>query len=51
MDKMGGGISIFSVENFLSYSAENFGTLPKSLVREPFCGVFQKISGSEKVYG
>ena len=29
---------------FLSHSAENF-------VEEPFCAVFQKTSGSEKVYG
>ena len=26
-------------------------TVPKNLVGEPFCAVFQKISGSEKVYG
>ena len=26
-------------------------TVPKNFVEEPFCGVFQKISGSEKVYG
>ena len=26
-------------------------TVPKNLVAEPFCAVFQKISGSEKVYG
>ena len=26
-------------------------TVPKKLVGEPFCAVFQKISGSEKVYG
>ena len=25
-------------------------TVPKSFVGEPFCAVFQKISGSEKVY-
>ena len=30
--------------NFLSHSAEKF-------VDEPFCAVFQKISGSQKVYG
>ena len=39
VDKRGGGVSRFSVENFLSRSAENFrpGTL-----------VFQKISVIEK---
>ena len=26
-------------------------TVPKNLVGEPFCALFQKISGSEKVYG
>ena len=26
-------------------------TVPKNLVGEPFCAVFQKTSGSEKVYG
>ena len=26
-------------------------TVPKKSVGEPFCAVFQKISGSEKVYG
>ena len=26
-------------------------TVPKNFVEEPFCAVFQKISGSEKVYG
>ena len=34
----------FSVEVFLSHRAENS-------VGEPFCAVFQKISGSETVYG
>ena len=76
-----GGVSRFSVENFLSHSDEkfrrailhccnNFGyrksldkkgggikifrrkffclTVPKNFVGEPFCAVFQKISGSEK---
>ena len=37
-------MSRFSVKNFLSHSAEN-------CVEDPFCAVFQKISGSEKVYG
>ena len=26
-------------------------TVPKNLVGEPFCAVFQKNSGSEEVYG
>ena len=26
-------------------------TMPKTFVGEPFCAVFQKYSGSEKVYG
>ena len=26
-------------------------TVPKHFVEEPFCAVFQKASGSEKVYG
>ena len=26
-------------------------TVPKNFVEEPFCAVFQKTSGSEKVYG
>ena len=26
-------------------------TVPKNLAAEPFCPVFQKFSGSEKVYG
>ena len=38
------GVSRLSVKNFLSHSAENF-------VGEPFCAVFQKKSGSEKVNG
>ena len=40
----GGGASRFSAENFLSHSAEYF-------VGQPFCAVFQKFSGSEKVFG
>ena len=78
----GEGVSRFSVEMFLSHSAENLSrgesfsvslisgiekfyasegyvmifcrffclTVPKNLVGEPFCAVFQKISGSEKVW-
>ena len=26
-------------------------TVPKDFVEEPFCVVFQKLSGSQKVYG
>ncbi len=43
-DKRNGEASRFSVENFLSHSAEYF-------VGQPFCAVFQKYSGSEKGYG
>ena len=39
-----GGVSRFSVENF-------YLTMPKIFIGEPFCAVFQKNSGSEKVYG
>ena len=39
-----GGISRFSVEKFLSHSA-------KSFAGETFCAVFQKNSGSDKVFG
>ena len=44
MDRRGGGVSRFSVESFLSQSAEVFR-------REPLSAVFQKNSGSEKLYG
>ena len=40
----GWGVSRFSVDNFLS-------PVPKIFVGEPFCALFQKISGSEKVNG
>ena len=36
-------VSRFSVEIFCL-------TVPKNFVEEPFCAVFQKIFGSEKVY-
>ena len=39
-----GGVSRFTVENFLSYSAEKV----RKSVGEPFCAMFQKISGSQK---
>ena len=44
--EMGGrkGVSQFAVEIFCL-------TVPKVFVDEPFCPAFQKISGSEKVYG
>ena len=38
-----GSVTIFC-RNFLSHSADKFR-------REPFCAVFQKNSGSQKVYG
>ena len=38
------GVSRSSVGKLLSYTAELF-------LREAFCAVFQKISGSEEVYG
>ncbi len=43
-DKRKWGASRFSAEKFLSHSAEYF-------VGQTFCAVFQKFSGSEKVYG
>ena len=43
MDK-GGGVSKFFIENFLS-------PMPKHFVQEPFCAVFRRNYGSEKVYG
>ena len=43
MDK-GRGVSRFPVENFFSHSAECF-------VGPPFCAMFNKLSGGEKVYG
>ena len=44
MDMSGGGVTRFTVENVCL-------TVPKNFIFEPFCVVFQKISGSEKVYG
>ena len=44
MDKRGGGLPRFSVEKILSPSAE-------FSIGQPFCAVFQKFFGSEKVYG
>ena len=39
-----GGHQVLPSKGFLSQSAERF-------VRENFCAVFQKSSGSEKLYG
>ena len=47
LDKRGGGGREY--HNFLSKSF--CLTVPKNFVEEPVCTVFQKISGSEKVYG
>ena len=44
MHKREGEISRFPSKNF-------FLTVPKHIIEEPFCAEFQKISGSEKVYG
>ena len=44
VDKRGGGVSSFSVENFLSHNAENFRKVT-------VCVVFQKTSESEKLCG
>ena len=61
-----GGVSRFSVEKIgyrkvlcfrglchdFRFSVQFFClTVPKIFAGEPFCAVFQKISGSEKVYG
>ena len=40
------------MEGYQGFPSEIFcPTLPKTFVEEPFCAVFQKISGSQKVYG
>ena len=37
---------------YLEFPSKSFClTDPKNLLGEPFCAVFQKISGSEKIYG
>ena len=42
----------FSVENFLSHNAEKIRPLCfRKVLVQPFCAVFQKSAGSEKVYG
>ena len=39
-------------KGYQDFLSEFFGlTVPKNFVGEPFRAVFQKISGSEKVYG
>ena len=44
MDNKGGeGVSSFSVEFFCL-------TMQKTFAGEPFCAVFKKVSGSEKLY-
>ena len=47
MDKRGGG----GKECHYILSKIFCPTVPKKFVGEPFCAVFQKISGSQKVYG
>ena len=49
MDKRGGGGGGRENHDFLSKNL--CLPVPKNFVGEPFCAVFQKISGSEKVYG
>ena len=44
IDKSGGEYQDFPSKTYCL-------TVPKYLVGEPVCAVFQKISGSEKVYG
>ena len=42
----------YALQGYVTISVEIFClTLPKNFVGEPFCAVFQKISGSQKVYG
>ena len=43
LDKKGGEYQEFPSKNFCL-------TVPKNFVREPFCDVFQKISGSRKAF-
>ena len=44
MDKSGGEYQDFPSKTYCL-------TVPKYLVGEPVCAVFQKVSGSEKVFG
>ena len=46
MDKKGGGGEYRNLPSKIFCL-----TVPKHFVEEPFCAVFQKISGNEKVYG
>ena len=49
MGKRGGGGGRREYHDLLS---KNFClTVPKNFVGEPFCTVFRKVSGSQKVYG
>ena len=42
----------YASEGYVTISVEIFClTVPKNFAGEPFCGVFQKICGSQKVYG
>ena len=47
------GIAIFyASEDYVTIFRRNFClTKPKNFVADPFCALFQKISGSQKVYG
>ena len=48
MDKRGGG----GGEEYQNFLLKIFRlTVPKKFVGESFCAMFQKISGSQKVYG
>ena len=44
---------LYASEGYVTIFRRNFFclTVPKHFVEEPFCAVFQKISGSERVYG
>ena len=47
---MGGGGK--GGREYHDFPSKNFSlTVPKNFAVEPFCAVFQKISGGEKVYG
>ena len=52
MDKRGGGGGGGGGREYHNILSKIFClTVPKNFVEEPFCGVFQKNSGSQKVYG
>ena len=51
MDKRGGGRGGGGGKEYDNILSKIFcPTVPKNFVEEPFCAVFQKISGTEKVY-